>query len=276
MDYLRASASGYFERLLVFLPNLIAAGVIFIASLYLAGLLTKLVRRKLEERKVDPELRVLLGRITKWTVVVAGTIGALRQMNFDLTGFLAGLGIVGLTIGFALQDVTKNFVAGVLLLLQQPFGIGDVIEVNDYTGTVTDIRTRATHIRTFDGLDVIIPNGDVYMSAIKNYSHTVRRRLAMSVGVGYQSDLDLVTETLQTALSNIPGVITDDPAPQVVFEEFGDSSINLTAYFWIDLSKIGFFDAQTQSIKVTKIAFEQAGIEIPYPTHTMLTPGNQA
>jgi len=272
MDVIAESFNILAQQFLLFLPKLIAALVIFFVTLYASVLAAKAVKHAMEAKKVDPELSLLLARITRISVLVIGTVIALQQVDFNLTGFLAGLGIIGFTIGFAIQDVSKNIIAGMLLLWQQPFDIGDVIEVSGHAGTVTNISMRATEIRTFDGLDVIIPNGDVYVSAIKKYSDIVRRRVALSVGVACNSDLDLVTRTLEEALSTIPGVITDDPAPKVMFGAFGESTIDLTAYYWVDLDQIGYLDGKDQGIKAVKTACEQAGIDMPYPTRTVLMP----
>jgi len=264
MDIVSTPLQTLAAQFLAFLPKLVVALIVFFVGLYVSGLAARGVKRALEARKVELEVNLLLSRLTQWSVVLIGAIVALQQVNFNLTGFLAGLGILGFAIGIALQDVSKNFVAGILLLVQQPFGIGDFIEVQEFSGTVTDIDIRATEILTLDGIEVLIPNGDVYVSPIKNYSRTQRRRLELAVGVAYESDLDRVTQTVQTALSSVPGVVAEDPAPQVVFGAFGVFSIDLKAYFWIDLNKISYLDAQDQSIKVVKTAFEQAGIVIPH------------
>jgi small-conductance mechanosensitive channel len=272
MDVVADTFNVLVQQILLFLPKLIAALVIFFVSLYASVLAAKAVKRAMKAKKVDPMLSLLLARITRISVLVVGTVIALQRVDFNLTGFLAGLGIIGFTIGFAIQDVTKNLIAGMLLLWQQPFNIGDSIEVSGYAGTVTNISMRATEIRTADGIDVIIPNGDVYVSAIKIFSDIQRRRVAVSVGVACDSDLDLVTRTLEEALSTIPGVITDDPAPKVLFGAFGESSIDLTAYYWVDLDQIGYLDGQDRGIKAVKTACEQAGIDMPYPTRTLLMP----
>ena len=272
MDLFSDSIQIFLEQMIFFLPKLIVALVVFILGLAAAGLATRAVKRTLKLRKVDHELSLLLVRLTRWIVVGVSTIVALQQVDFDLTGFLAGLGIIGFTLGFAVQDVSKNFIAGVLLLLQQPFDIGDSINVSGYVGTVTDIRLRDTELRTFDGLHVTIPNGDVYVSAITNYSRTHQRRLALDVGVGYASDLDAVTQTLAEALKSVPGVVTDDPAPSIVFKSFGDSSIDLTAYYWFDVAQTGYFAALDGGVKAIKSACESSGIEIPYPIRTVLLP----
>lgn len=263
----------YFEQLLAqaldFLPRLLFGIVIFLIGLYLANLTAKIVLRTLKMRHIDPELTLLLVRVSRWTVIIFGLVLGLQQVNFNLSSFVAGLGIVGFTIGFAFQDIAKNFIAGVLLLIQQPFDIGDAIEVSGYGGTVIDIEIRSTTLKTWDGKYVIIPNADVYTTSITNFSRSPHRRVQVEVGVAYDTDLPHATDILLRAATAIEGVLVD-PAPQVVFTTFADSSINCTVYFWIDTATIGLFPAQDQAVKNIKLALEHAGIEIPYPVQTVL------
>jgi small-conductance mechanosensitive channel len=202
-------------RFIEFLPSLITAIVIFIITLFLASWLANLTAKAMKRRKIDDELILLSHRIVRITVLVLGTIQALAQVNFNVTGFVAGLGIVGFTIGFALQDVTKNFVAGILLLLQQPFDLNDSIQVSGYSGVVKDITLRTTEIRTWDGRDVLIPNGDVYVKPITNYSRDPRRRLELSVSVSKAWDLEQLTDTVLGSLRGGEGVL-EEPATEAV------------------------------------------------------------
>lgn len=263
-----------FETLLneaiTFLPKLVAAILIFVVGLWLAGLAASAVRKTLQMRDTDHELTVLLARLTRWGLITLFTVTALARVDFDLTGFVAGLGIVGFTIGFALQDVSKNFVSGVLLLLDQPFDIGDFIKVNDQTGTVMDVSVRATELKTLDGVQVLIPNGAVYTATLTNYGRATVRRLDVSVGVAYDTDLDHATEVIASALSAMPGVVDSPEPPAVVFNNFSASSIDATAYYWVNLNEVGFLVAQDQGIKRVKRALDAAGIEIPFSTHTVL------
>jgi small conductance mechanosensitive channel len=268
-EAISTSVEQFVSELILFVPKLIVALIIFLAAFYVAGLVAKAVRTGLIRRHVDSELTLLLTRVSRWSVVILGIIWALAQVNFDVTGFVAGLGILGFTVGFALQDIAKNFVAGILLLWQQPFDIGEAISAGGHSGVVEDIQIRATTIRTWDGLLVLVPNADVLTSAITNYSKVQKRRLEVVVGVGYETDLPKAHQLLLDVIANIPGVISDDPAPIVVFKEFGDSSINATVYFWIDMSKTGYFDALDAAIKDIKAAFEREGINIPYPIRMM-------
>ena len=257
------------ERALIFVPKLLFAIIVFLLSLYIANWTFRLVRRALTARKMDPELTLLLSRLSRWTVIILGIIAALQQVNFNVTSFVAGLGLVGFTLGFAFQDIAKNFIAGVLLLLQQPFDIGDAIEVAGYGGTVTDIEIRSTTIRTWDGKHVIIPNADVYTGVITNFSRSPKRRLELEVGVGYGSNLEEVTALVKQAIAGVEGVQTD-PAPVVSFHTFGDSSVNLTVYFWVDTAAVGLLDARDQAVKRVKAALDGAGVDIPYPVTTVL------
>ncbi len=250
---------------LAFLPNLLVSLVIFVIGLYLAGLLTKIVRRAMEMRNSDPEITILISQITRWTVLILGIVLALEQIGFDLTAFLAGVGILGFTVGFALQDVSKNFVSGLLLLLDQPFDIGDVVEIGEYIGTVATVDIRATEIYTFDGQNVLIPNGDVFTSAIKNYSRYDKRRVEIKLGVAYRSDLEFVKQTILEIVSALEGVL-DDPAPFVWFNNLGESKIELTAYFWVDQSKTNVGELTDTAITRIVNTFVEEGIEIPYPT----------
>jgi small-conductance mechanosensitive channel len=268
---LNTSLDRFLQEFLLFIPNLIVALIIFLVALYLSGWAARAVTRGAARRHppVDPELSMLLSRLARWTIIVVGTIWALNQVNFNVTGFVAGLGIVGFTIGFALKDVAENFVAGILLLLQQPFDIGEAIEVNGYAGTVTDIKIRDTTLRTWDGLLVILPNATVYTNAITNYSKVEQRRLSLEVGVGYETDLQKAHDVMLEVITGLSGVIKDDPAPSVVFQEFADSSINATLYFWFDPQETFLFAVLDEAVKGIKVAFEKEGINIPFPIRTV-------
>jgi small conductance mechanosensitive channel len=258
------------DQVIAFIPKLAIALFIFFIALFISSWVYRLTRAALTRRNVDPEVNLLLSRIFRWAIIIFGTFQALAQVNFNLGGFLTGLGIIGFTIGFALQDIAKNFVAGVLLLVQQPFDIGHAIDVNGHAGTVIEILIRSTTIKTWDGRIVIIPNAEVYTGVITNFSKSTQRRVELDVGVAYDSDLERVTEVLQETIGAMEGIIRDDPAPSVYFQTFGDSAINLSIYFWCETSVTSPLVAKDQALKAIKKAFEQASIDIPYPTTTIL------
>ena len=269
MDAISTVFQELLVKLLTILPKAIVAMLILIFSIYLAGLISKAVRKALEKRGTDHEVKLVITNITRWSLIAIGVFVALQQMGFDLSAFLVSLGVVGFTIGFALQDISKNFVAGMLLLLQQPFDIGNVIEIDGFTGTVINVDLRATEIRTLDGKVVLIPNADVYSHPITNFSREDNRRLDLTIGVGCDADLELARETALKAIANIEGLLTD-PAPKLAFHNFGNSTIDCTLYFWINTQENGILEAKDAAVVKINSAFAENEIEMPYPVQTVL------
>jgi small conductance mechanosensitive channel len=259
--------SQFFENMLAEIPNVFTALLIFVGSLYLAKLLSNLLQSVLKRREADPEVTMLLGKITRWSIIVAGIITALQRF-FDVTAFLAGLGIIGFTIGFALQNIMQNFASGVILLIEQPFDVGDSVELNGFGGTALNINLRTTEMRTFEGLIVMIPNADVLSNTITNYTRADRRRIELPVGVAYGSDPALARQIVLEAIKNVPGFL-GDPEPMVVFHTFSGSSLDMSAYFWIDTSVTNPLAARDSALELIKAALDKHGIEIPFPITTV-------
>jgi small-conductance mechanosensitive channel len=259
------------NALTAFLPRLALGLLVFVIARLLSAWVARLIRRSMERRDRDPELIVLLEMLTRWGILALGIVAALEQIAPGrFSSLIAGLGVAGFTIGFALQDVVKNFIAGLLLLIQQPFDIGDSIEVSGFRGTVLDISLRATEMRTLDGLLVLIPNADVFVNAIVNFTRDPNRRHDITVGVAPDTDLDRAARVAMEALrSGVEGIL-EDPSPQVVFSNFGESTIDFTAYYWINTQATDFLDARDAGIRAIKDAFEHEGIEMPFPTRQIL------
>jgi small conductance mechanosensitive channel len=261
-----ALRAGFLEFLL-FLPKVVAAMVLFVITLYLAAWISKLIRRILERRRTDPGLTLLIYHVSRWTIVIFGTITALDVVNFQVTAFLAGLGILGFTVGFALQDISQNVVAGFLLLIQKPFELGDMIQIDDYTGTVRSVDLRSTEMHTLDGHNVLIPNASVFTKPITNFSRQATWRIGLPVGVAYDSDLEMVQRITLNSIRTLPDVL-DNPAPTLHFHTFNDSSIDFTLHYWIDGRVTNPFTAAHPAIIAIQKAYAQAGITIPYPIQT--------
>lgn len=254
---------------LKFLPGLIAAMVMLAVGVWAAAWLGKIVQRWLKRRDTPQSLVALFSQTVRWGTIGLAATMALQQVGFNITAFLTGIGILGFTVGFALQDVSKNLMAGILLLLQQPFDLGEAVQVNDFAGTVEEISLRATRLRTFDGRVVYLPNADVYTSAIVNFSRADQRRVEVQVGVAYNTNLAHAKAVAQEALQSIPG-LKNDPAPLAVFHTFNDASIDMSIYFWVDPAATSLWEAKDAAVQAIYDAFNREGIEIPFPIRTVL------
>lgn len=254
-------------RFLAFLPNILAALVIFVATIYLANLISRMLQRYMEKRRADPGWTVLIVLTIRWGIILMGTVATLRQVNFELTGFLAGLGIMGFTIGFALQDISRNIIAGMLLLVQKPFEIGDFVKIEEFTGRVLSVDMRSTELMTPDGNNVLIPNGNVFTMPIVNFSRVSTRRMELTIGVAYDSDLEVVRHTTLDAIRSIPDVL-NSPAPTLAFHTFNAYSIDFTVRFWIDTRVTEAATALDPAIVAIQQAYVRKNISIPYPIQT--------
>jgi len=257
----------FIDNMIKGIPNLLTALGIFIVSIYFARLLSRILTRVLKKKLAPEGVTQLLGQLTYGSVIVFGTITALQRF-FDVTAFLAGLGILGFTVGFALQDVMKNFAAGVILLIQQPFHIDEYIGVAGFDGQVLEIDLRATEMRALDGRIVSIPNAEVLANPIINYTRANRRRIELPVGVGYSTDTDFARKVVLEALQQVPGFIAE-PAPIVGFSNFGDSALQLDTYFWVDTAKTNHIAAKDAAFSLIKNALDKQGIDIPFPIRTV-------
>jgi len=255
----------YLQQFYQFLPKLLAGAVVFLLTLLLSRGLSKAVYRAMERSSRDREITILVGQITRWGTLILGTMLALDQISNNITSLIAGLGITGFALGFALQDVAKNFIAGMLLLLQQPFDIGDAIEVGEYGGTVKEITLRVTEVITWDGRNVQIPNADVYVSPIINYSRSRDRRVDISIPILQGADMEKVLSIAVRTVKALPGLL-EDKEPLVIFSAVEADKMRLDVNFWIDTSTLGFLDARGMAYKNLVQALTEEGVRLPTST----------
>src|SRR6266545_942095 len=257
----------FFDRLAIgFLsgiPNLITALVIFVASLYLARVLSNILRRVLSKRRAPAGVTHILAQLMLWSIIVIGTITALQRF-FNVTAFLAGLGIIGFTVGFALQDVMKNFASGIILLLQQPFNVGESIGVKGFDGTVMAIDLRSTEMRATDGRVIILPNADVLSNPIINYSRANQRRVDLTLNLAHAAEPSQVRQIVLDAIQSVPGFVSE-PEPVIVFNSLTDHAMELNVNFWVDVTKNDPFHAKDTVLLNVMSVFNEQGIEIPHP-----------
>ena len=256
-----------FQKLL---PNIIVALIVLGIFIGLGWLAARLFR-SWAKRRERVNLGEVLGSFLRWIIILFGTLLGLTIVIPSLHpgDLVAGLGIGSVAIGFAFKDILQNWLAGLLLLLRQPFRPGDQIVVNGYEGTVERIETRATIIKTYDGRDAIIPNADVYSSTVLVNTVHEKRRSTYAVGIGYGDDIGQAREVMIAAMGSVDGVEAD-PAPEVLVTELAGSSVNLTMRWWTASRRTDVVHVQAQILEAVKMALDRAGIDMPYPTEVML------
>jgi len=246
----------------------IAAGI-FVGGIILALIAKQIVTRVLRRgHRLDPALAALIARLISYLIVTIGLIQALQSLGIPIGLAVGGLGIAGIALAFALQDILENFIAGVLLQIQRPFTYGDQILVHDHEGTVQTIDTRLTTILTPAGETVKIPSATVIKSDITNYTQRGSRRTTLPVGVAYGTDLKAAQRVLLEAVANAEGVLTS-PQPEAYLEGFGDSSIDFAVRFWHKPSIADFWAARSAVAFEVEAGLAEAGITIPFPQRTM-------
>lgn len=261
----------WYVELIDMMPNILVALLIFISVFYVARGIKYVFIKFLLAKWQNEELKAIFGKIIQITVVILGFLFALSVVNLDktVTSILAGVGVVGLALGFAFQDIAANFISGVFMASNKPFSIGDSIEINGMSGIVQAIKLRTTEIRTFDGNDLIIPNRQVFQNPIKNYTSSPSRRIDLAVGVSYSDDLQKVKELVINTINSMDGIISDREV-NVFFNEFGGSSINFEVQFWIPHTLKGdFLKFRSNAIQTIKTAFDKENISIPFPITTL-------
>ena len=255
--------SQFIENFVGGVPNLLTALAIFIVSIYLARIISNILRRVLNKRKAPEGVTHLLAELILWTIITLGAITAIQRF-FNVTAFLAGLGIIGFTIGFALQDVMKNLVSGIILLIQQPFHVGEVIGAAGFDGTVHQIDLRTTEMETTDGRIVTLPNASILTNPIINYTRARRLRVDLSLGLPHTTDPNTTRQLILDAIQGVAGFVSE-PAPVVVFNNLTSSAMEMTVNFWIDTAKSNVAKAKDAALLNVSSAFGKHGIEIPHP-----------
>ncbi len=246
----------------------ITAGVVLAVSIVLAIAARRLVTRALRAQDTPVGVARLVGRFLGAMVFAGGLVYVLSSLGIRIGPVLGALGIVGIALAFALQDILENFVAGILLQTRRPFAIGDQIDTNDYQGTVEDVNTRAVVMRTFDGERVVIPSAMVFKSPIHNHTAFDRRRTTVVVGVSYEARLAEAREVMLRAARQVDGVL-NEPTPEAYLEELGESGVNYALRFWHEPGIADLWQVRDRVIEAVFDAFGQAEIEIPFPQRTV-------
>jgi small-conductance mechanosensitive channel len=253
------------------LPNLALALLVLIVFYVIGKMLRKFVRTLLEKATTNKTVIDLAETVMSVIIIGIGLFFALSILNLDgtVTSLLAGAGIIGLALGFAFQDIAANFISGLLLSIRHPFGIGDIIQSNDYYGTVQKLNLRNTIIKTPQGQIVYIPNKVVYENPFTNFTKNQERRIDLECGISYGDDLEKVKKVATEAIESIEKRMKNREV-EFYFKEFGGSSINFVVRFWVDFrTNPDFWSPQSDAIMALKKAFDENDIMIPFPIRTL-------
>ncbi|WP_201568306.1 mechanosensitive ion channel family protein [Psychrobacter sp. JCM 18900] len=258
---------GFVERI----PYFVASIIVILIFWFLSIVFKKIVHKLLGSRSRHQNLVKVFQRVGGALIFF---IGFMIAMVIAVPGFtpaklIGALGIGSVAIGFAFKDIFQNLLSGILLLISEPFRIGDQIVSGDYEGTVEDIKIRATTIRTYDGRQVVIPNSDLYTSALTVNTAYKQRRLQVAVGIGYEDDIEAAKAEIIKALDKIESV-SKKATPSVIATGFGGSSIDLMVRWFIeDGTQANKVASIHQVIVGIKNSLDAAGVNIPFPIRTI-------
>lgn len=237
-------------------------------SFYVAWLLlSRALTSNLSRHHIDSSLEQLCKNTLSVTLITLGSITVLAQFGFDVVSIIAGLGIVGIAVGFAAQSTLANFIAGITLLIERPFRIGDWVKIHGEEGKVIRIAFRTTWLRTRDNVFTMIPNERVATSDIVNFSVEGPTRIRIPLGIAYKESVAHAREVIMPLLSAHPMVITNEQMkPRLQLRELADSSLTLSAQVWVhakDIEVKGRISCEL--LETIKLALDDANIEMPFP-----------
>lgn len=260
-----------FHDLMQMLPGFVIGTLVFTLFYFLSKRVQWAVNALMQRSGRSYNAALILGRLAQWGVALFGLLIALTIMlpSFKPAQLIELLGISGVAIGFAFRDILQNFLAGILILLTEPFKIGDQIVVGDYEGTVENILTRATYIKTYDGRRVVIPNATLFTESVMVNTAFVSRRSQYDIGIGYGDDIGQAKALILQAMLATEGVL-HDPTPDVLVVDLAESSVNIRARWWSQPSRADVLIVQDKVIANIKHQLNQHGIDLPFPTRQIL------
>lgn len=263
---------GMMNGFIALIPNIVLALIVFALFFLVAGVVRRLVRRLTRDRRHARNLGLILGRLAQWTILLIGLFIALSIVIPTLKAgdLVQLLGISGVAIGFAFRDILQNFLAGILILLTEPFQLDDQIIFKDFEGTVEQIQTRATTIRTYDGRRIVIPNSELFTNSVIVNTAFDHRRLEYDVGIGYGDDIDQAKHLILEAIRDTAGVL-QEPAPDALVVALEGSTVNIRARWWVKPPRRAeVLDVQDRVLTAIKKKLTAQGIDLPFPTQQIL------
>ncbi|SDJ55163.1 mechanosensitive ion channel family protein [Microbulbifer yueqingensis] len=265
-----AKVDGWVADAIQHTPNFIAA-LCIVVLLYLLGLLFGFLTRHHFSRRGRENLGDVLGGLVKWVLFGIGCLLAATVVMPTLNpgDLVAGLGVGSVAFGFAFKDILQNWLAGLLILIREPFHVNDQIRIGEFEGTVKKIENRATLIRTYDGQRVVIPNSDIYTTAVVVKTAHPLRRSEYDIGIGYGDDLDHACEVLVAAVSKVEGV-QDKPPVEALPWDLAASWVTIRVRWWTHSRQTDANHIGAAVIRAIKLALDEAHIDMPFETRVEL------
>lgn len=255
-------ASLLWNAVLDYSPKIISAFVILIVGIYAIRLITRLIKKIMIKRELDPTLTKFLADILIWALRILLFIAFISKLGVETSSFVAILGAMGLAVGLSLQGSLSNFAGGMLIILFEPFKVGDTIEAQGQIATVLEIQIFVTKLVTANNQTIFIPNGILSNGTIVNYSTQGQRRADLTIAISYETDIKKAKEIIAEVMRSNPKVLTT-PAPEVGVKNLTDNAIQLAVRPWAKNEDFGAVFSET--LENCKLAFDAAGIEIqPY------------
>lgn len=271
IDLLLGKLENWGEHIILMLPNMAVAIILIIITFVVARFVRNGLDKVIGRISHSAAINNLISTILYIALLAVGFFFVLSVLQLDkvVISLLAGVGIIGLALGFAFQDIAANFISGIIIAVQKPFGVGDMIETNDYFGVIERVSLRTLDVRQPSGELVKLPNKMVFENPVTNYSNGGTRRIDLDVGVSYAEDLERVQQVAIEALQDVKNRVKTRDI-EVMYDSFGDSSINFKVRFWVNYSRqIDFVSAKSDAIIRIKKAFDANDIMIPFPIRTL-------
>lgn len=265
--------SGWLDILVENLPNFVLAIILLLCTMFIAKSVKGFSSKYINKLGTNETISRFLSQLIFLGVLVLGIMLALSAMDLTkaVSSILAGLGIIGLALGFAFQDTAANFISGVYITFNQPYKIGDIIQTHDgHEGSVIDINLRVTKIKTYNGPIVYVPNRYLFQECFTNFTEFAQRRVQIECGISYGEDLEQVEQVALESARNVSSRLKSEE-PTLFWTGFGDSSINFTLNIWCRFkdNNLDFIPVRNEAIIALKKAFDKNDIMIPFPIRTL-------
>lgn len=253
------------------IPNIVIAATVMVLAYIFAKYVRKFARKTASKFTTNGTVLNLVSNLSTvmFGVMTMFLVLTVMDLGGTINKILATAGVLGLAVGLALQDPMTNLFSGVMMSVRELYEIGDLVETNGFFGHISDIDLRSTKVKLPTGQIVVIPNKEVIQKPLTNFTISGKRRVDIACGVSYGDDLDKVEQVVRDTIQSLPSVLQSETV-DVIFKEFGDSSINFVARFWIDSVGLrDFLVEQSNAIKAIKKAFDANDIMIPFPITTL-------